>query len=164
MTVGAESIVNTLSKAWDIIKGSEPQADITSESCNAVPQVDDWTNLHEGGHAAAAWRTIKVTSPLGLGTYVDILYHLSYTYGATYKDGGAYIASCAVNVERCYVEWPFDVTVKFTVLETNNAGTHNAPVAHLRVRLSESWTNHIQKESRTRIYNLYGDGRPPVEE
>lgn len=167
--MGAETIVNTLSKAWDIIKEMEPHADVASNSCNAVPEVHDWTDLHEGHYNAAAWRHIKVVGIIdsllndGL-SYVDVLYHLSYSFGASYKGGGAYIPNCSVNVERCHVEIPFNVNVKLTVLETNNAGTHKAPIAHLRVKLSETWTNHLASEARTRIYNLYGDGRQGEEE
>lgn len=160
---GVETVVNTLSKAWDIVEEMEPKADIASNSCNAVPDIKDWTDLHEGGHAATASRNIKVLGILG-DTYIDVLYHLSYTYGATYKGGGAYIPSCVVSIERCEVAMLYSVSVKLAVLETSNVGTHHAPVAHLKVQLSDQWSNHFAKVARTKIYNLYGDGRTPVEE
>jgi hypothetical protein len=159
-----ETVVNTLSKAWDIIKDNKPKADFAGNSCNAVPDVKDWTDLQEGGYSATRSRTIRMGNSVSSTSFIDVSYSLKYTYGATYKGGGAYIPSCTVDVEQCVVEWMFYVSVKLDVLETNNAGTRLAPVAHLRVKLSEEWGWIGAMQSRSVIYNLYGDGRDPVVE
>lgn len=156
--MGAENIVNVLSKGWEIIKDNAPTADVNSSKCNAVPEVTDWTNLSSPHMEPKASRLIRVVSPLGF-TYIDCSLVLNYQYGSTYKGGGAYIPACWITVEKCDVALMFNLSVRLEVLSVTNAnpGT-NSPIAELTVQLTETHTNHLASSTSQTVYTLFGDG------
>jgi|1185.fasta_scaffold291974_2 hypothetical protein len=158
--MGADSIVNTLSAAWTLIKDNQPTAEIAATKCNAVPDVNDWQDLGPlSAPTPIATRFIKNISPLGF-TNVDCQLDLVYQYGATYKGGGAFIPALWITVDHCNVALLFNLNVSLRVISVGNAnpGT-SSPISQLTVQITEHVTNHLGSSTKSADFMVFGDGR-----
>ena len=158
--MGADSIVSTLSQAWTLIKDNQPTAEIATNTCNAVPKVDDWQDLGNlSAPTTIASRPIKNISPLGF-TNVDCVLDIVYQYGATYKGGGAFIPALWITVDHCDVALLFNLNVTLRVISVGNANPNtSSPIAQLTVQITEHLTNHLASSTKSADYMVFGDGR-----
>jgi len=124
--MSAAEIVNMLDTAWKVIKDGKPSSDITRARANAVPKVDDWTNLvgAMGPRETRWYRKMTNSLPVSWGDIVvDFEVILRFTYGATYRGGGRYITNIWIDVSDSYVAWFHDLELSLEVKDPENAGS-----------------------------------------
>lgn len=150
-------VFNAAETAWKIIDGKKPTAEIDQKTCNAVPKVNDWTNLTgTQGPNILKWK-LQYTNGFGIDV-VLIRFELKWEYGARYNNGGAFIPNCWLHVPQCDVKWGYGVELTLEAHNPTNGGTDTAPNARLPITVSGSvdtpfWTDNAQWD-----FTLFGDG------
>jgi hypothetical protein len=165
--VSADKIVNQGSRAWNIIAGTQPNANLAHEICNAVPDVPDLTPMTTGLlQAPVNWKIERDIAPIPLvyplalpAVRIEILLH--YKYGSRYNNGGAYIESCWFEAPNCFLEWGFEVWLNADVA-VDNHGTTRAPIGYLAITVDGRMTakDHWEKPLN-RTFQIRGDGFIP---
>ncbi len=163
--MSASEIVNTLEKAWKIIEDGKPSSEITRAHANAVPHVDDWTNLAgaQGPRETRWYRKMVNMLPASWGDIVvDFEVVLRFTYGATYRGGGYYIPNIWIDVTDSYVAWFHSLELSLEVKNPENAGTETAPLARIPISLRGVMESPRANITLQRGFMLYGNGRLDV--
>lgn len=163
--MGASEIVNTLETAWKIIEDGKPSSDITSARANAVPHVDDWTNLADtrGPRETRWYRKMVNRLPASWGDIVvDFEIILRFTYGATYRGGGRYIPNIWIDVSDSYVAWFHSLELSLLAGSPENVGTETAPLARMPISLRGSMESPLVNITLQKGFMVYGDGRLDV--
>ncbi|SRR5216683_3002457 len=151
-------VINAAQSAWKIIEDGKPSAAIGSNTCNAVPQVNDWQNLSGAqGPNRLLWR-LQYTNGFGIDV-VLIRFELKWEYAARYNNGGAFIPNCWLHVPQCDVKWGYNVNLTLQARNPTNAGSATAPNARLPLTISGSVTTPFWTDNQQWDFTLYGDGR-----
>ena len=159
--MSADAIINAAKFAWDVIKDGRPSAEVTASTANAVPQVEDWQAL--SGARGPMWlkhrKPIYFLWPFDDYLHADVKIVLKWDYGATYKGGGAYIPNVWVEVEECFVGWPWTAHIRLTARNpTNASGAGQPPVARLPVTISGSISSPGESYNVDWGHTLFGTG------
>lgn len=152
-----EHVINAAQLAWKVIEGGKPSSEITTNTCNAVPDVTDWHSLTNAHGPTWVGRNLKYTNYLGIDV-VDLQFRVNWEYGARYQNGGAYIPNCWVTVVKCDVAWGFDVNLNMRVHNPTNSGTDTAPKARLPLTISGTVSSPFTSRTLSWDYILFGDG------
>jgi len=158
--MSADTIINGLEKAWQVIKDGEPSVEIASSTANAIPDVDDWQTLAGAkgpGILRMGWQK-PVAWPLDDYVFVDFQILLKWDYGATYRGGGAYIPNLWIEVPTCYAGWSWDVDISMTVRNPTNAGTVTAPIARVPVTIAGTVSTYEQTHHVEWGLTVFGNG------
>ncbi|MGC9671321.1 hypothetical protein ACNTMW_32850 [Planosporangium sp. 12N6] len=152
-----EQVVNVASAAWKIVESGKPSASVDHTTCNAVPHVDDWTNLQGARGPNIVRRLLRYTNGFTMDT-VLVRLELRWEFGARYNNAGAFIPNCWISVPECSVLWGYSLDLHVQVHNPTNAGSSTAPNARLPLTISGSvstpfWTDTVQWD-----YILFGDG------
>lgn len=152
-----EHVINAAQLAWKVIEDGKPSAEISTNTCNAVPDVSDWHSLTDAQGPTWVGRKLKWENYLGIDV-VDLHFRVHWEYGARYRGGGAYIPNCWITVIRCDVAWGFDVSLNMHVHNPTNAGNETAPKARLPITISGSVSSPLVSQTLNWDYILFGDG------
>lgn len=163
--MSAGEIFNALEKTWKVIEGNKPTADIKTARANAVPKVDDWTNLAnaQGPRETSWYQKMTNSLPVSWGDIViDFDLRLRYTYGATYNGGGLYIPNIWIDIEDTYVAWFHDLKLTLVAKDPENAGTDKAPLARIPITITGTLESPKALIHVERGYMIWGNGRLDV--
>lgn len=152
-----EHVVNAAQLAWDIVKDGKPSTQIETNTCNAVPDVQDWHSLTNAQGPTWVGRSLLWENLLTIDV-VELQFRVNWEYGARYNGGGAYISNCWVTVIKCNVAWGFDVDLRMQVHNPTNAGTATAPKARLPLTISGTVSSLANSRMLSWDYTLFGDG------
>lgn len=150
--------LNTGKFAWQIIQANRPVVNTDSDYVNAIPVGTTWGDLDQ----AAGTNDIEWVWK-GPGIVLrDFEYHmqLSWSYGATYRGGGAYIPNAVVTpLSHNVGPGGYQINVSVRIGNIENAGTPTAKVPMIPIDVSLAYTNWIWGGGGTNRFVIYGDGR-----
>jgi hypothetical protein len=153
-----DTIINTGSSSWKLVEVNVPSADISSSSCNGLPDVSDWENMSAPLGTGAASSSLKRADARG-NVVIDVKWLLEFEYGSRYKAGGAFIRTCWITIPTCNVQTGFDVQMRATVEDPPlNKGSATAPIALLRIHIEASVTSKAGSDQRRWLVAIRGDG------
>jgi hypothetical protein len=152
-----DTIINTGSSSWKLVDVNVPSADISSSSCNGLPDVSDWENMSAPLGTGAGSSSLRRADDRGK-VVVDVKWLLEFEYGSRYKGGGAFIRTCWITIPTCNVQTGFDVQMAATVEQPMNKGSATAPIALLRVHIDATVTSRRKTEQRRWLVAIRGDG------
>jgi hypothetical protein len=158
-----EAVKDTVNWAGQIIAAGRPSANLPTQMANAVPDVSDWTSLTDArGPQTTDWTAIHYVNGFGLEV-VKVRLRLNWNYGARYRNGGAFITNCWVEVPQCDVLWGYSVDLGFQAQQPENAASSGSP-PHARIPLTirgtvstPFWTTNVGWG-----FTVYGDGHSEV--
>ena len=155
-----DGIVNTASKAWQIVQGNAPVVNINTKYATAYPQgVTSASQL-------AQWNRPKTYS---YGFYAENLYgsvminckyKVSYSYGGTYKGKGAYLTGVTVIPNVASVAWGYKFYMSASVPDSTiaNVGTDTDPIAALQLNLNWKMATVLKEVDGASVYYVQGNG------
>lgn len=150
--------LNTGKFAWEVIKENRPVVNASVDYVNAIPLGTTWEDLD----AAKGTNRIK-WDWYGPGLVMrDFTFtmEISWSFGARYNGGGAYIPNAVVTVLNHDVGiGGYMINVNCRVGNIENAGSPTAKIPKIPVDVSISFTNWFFGGGGTNRFELYGDGR-----
>jgi hypothetical protein len=154
-----EHIINAASAAWKVIEDGAPSSEISSNTANAVPEVDDWSALVGAQSTKLTWTYVR-TNALGLFTAVDVKFELFWEWGATYRNGGAFIPNIWISVPTCDLTWGQNMDIDLVTRNPTNRNTSDPrrPIAHIPVTVRGTHTNVLESNHIEWNFVLEGDG------
>jgi hypothetical protein len=152
-----DTIINTGSSSWKLVELKSPSADISTSSCNGLPDVSDWENISAPLGTGASSSSLKRADDRG-NVVIDVKWQLEFEYGSRYKGGGAFIRTCWITIPTCNVQTGFDVQMGVTVENPQNKGSATAPIALLRIHIDASVTWKSGSDQRRWLVAIRGDG------
>ncbi|HSH22479.1 MAG: hypothetical protein M3Q48_05605 [Actinomycetota bacterium] len=153
------SVVDTVSKVWEIMKDNVPQLDHNTMIANAIPGGADWSQLSPAAGTNVKRINYHTEWDWGVSeTSTDIVLKLAWAYGSRYHGGGAFIPSVYAWIESADVAWGNDVTITFQPGNPYLQGSESAPYAVLPIMVEFRETSPADDNHETYSYSLHGYG------
>lgn len=155
-----KQIVNIAMKIYKIIMKNRPVVNIETDYSNAVPEAaTHWTQLTGWQGPESKVYTFKANNVGGLPA-VTATYKVHYVWGASFRGKGQYLTGVTIEPLSIVTAWGCKLDVDADVPDETivNAGTAEAPVAQMDVKLKwrlKTFTQTIEQES---VYRVRGDG------
>lgn len=155
-----KDIVNYAMKIYKIIMKNRPVVNIETDYSNAVPEaVTHWSQLTGWQGPESKVYTFKANNIGGLPA-VTATYKVHYVWGANFRGKGKYLTGVTIEPLSIVTAWGCKLDVDADVPDETivNAGTDEAPVAQMDVKLKwrlKTFTQTIEQEA---VYRVRGDG------
>ena len=155
-----KKIVNYAMKIYKIIMKNRPVVNIETDYSNAVPEaVTHWTQLTGWQGPESKLYTFKADNIGGLPA-VNAVYKVHYAWGANFQGKGKYLTGVTIEPVTITTAWGCKLDVDADVADETivNAGTEEAPVAQMDVKLKWHLKTFTQNITRESVYRVRGDG------
>ncbi|GAA0805755.1 hypothetical protein [Spirilliplanes yamanashiensis] len=154
---GGDKFTNWGKFAWDILKDNRPAVNTEADYVNAVPANASWADLsapHGTNHFTWKW--------VGPGWIIRDFWFdmmLSWTYGARWRGGGAYITNAVVTVTDYSVGvGGYDIRIACRVGNIENGGSETAPYPRIPIDVSIGYSNWLYGGGGTCRFLVAGTG------
>lgn len=142
--------------AWSVVTDNRPTSAVSSSFAAAIPAGANWQDLS----APIGTNTFRWTFKNGW-LMPDFTYDLSlhWTYGARWRNGGAFITRCWMEVDDHSVGiGGINVNINCSTSAPDNVGTEKAPVARLYVVIQMAYTTWLWGGGGKVTAELHGTG------
>ena len=151
--------LNTGKFAWEVIQANRPVVNESADYVNAIPLNAKWEDMSPP--VGTNYRTWEWLGPGLILHDFTFKMQLSWTYGARYKGGGAYITNAAVTVLNHDVGiggYQINVNCRVGNIEAANGSTPTAPIPNIPIDVSLSFTNWFFGGGGTNRFTVQGNG------
>ncbi|MCX7641631.1 MAG: hypothetical protein N2Z20_03250 [Elusimicrobiales bacterium] len=159
-----DKIVNLAQKIWDIIEKNQPVVNISVNYANAIPYgLQHWTQLQ--GWSKPKTLKYSFVAKNGYGAeVVKVVYQVHATYGGNYQGKGKFLTGVTVEPISVETAWGYKVSLVAEVPDSTiaNVGTHEDPIASMKVHLR--WKIHTMIKDLQQQAIYYVDGTGKIEE
>jgi hypothetical protein len=143
--------------AWEVVTSNRPKVNATADFVNAIPKGVEWADL--SAPAGTNYRNWDWRGPGLVLKDFNFSMQLSWTYGARYRGGGAYITNASVTVlDHSIGLGGYEINISCRVGNIENAGSERAPVPRIPMDVSISWTNWFSGGGGTNRFEIWGNG------
>jgi len=143
--------------AWEVVKANRPKVNVSADYVNAIPKGAEWNDL-----TAPAGTNYQKWKWLGPGLILhdfEFVMQLSWTYGARYRGGGAYITNATVTVNDYDVGiGGYDIDISCRIGNIENFGSERAPIPAIPIDVTLKWSNWLSAGGGTNRFKVYGHG------
>lgn len=155
-----KKIVNLAMKIYKIIVKNRPVVHIETDYANAVPEAaTHWTQLTGWQGPDSKLYTFTAKNIAGIQV-VNASYKVHYVWGASFQGKGRYLTGVTVEPVSVVTGWgcKLDVTADVPDETIVNAGTEEAPVAQMDLKLKWHLKSFAQDLEQEAVYRVRGDG------
>ena len=154
------NIINIAKKVWQIVDDSKPVANVQSLYATALPYNMKASQLQGWSKPRSYRYSFYCKNLYGIKT-VEVTYRVSFQYGGNYKGKGHYLTGVTVVPENVdtMVGYSFFMNASVPDSTVVNMGTHDDPIAALRLVLQWRISTIIKDSQSTAVYFIAGDGR-----
>jgi len=157
-----DSIINGLSKGWDIIKDGKPVSSAKTTFCQAVPGNIPFNKLYGWRNETAQWG-FTMQNHLGM-TVVDVELQLDCLWnGQAPTARGLFLNNFAVWCKSIDLDWGWSVDVNATVTGNPfNSGSRDAPVGAIPLVVSVQASSPLMSTTKSWKITCHGNGARDV--
>lgn len=154
------NIINIAKKVWQIVDDSKPVSNVNSLYATALPYNMKASQLQGWSKPRSYRYSFYCKNLYGIKT-VEVTYRVSFQYGGNYNGKGRYLTGVTVIPENVdtMVGYSFYMNASVPDSTVVNMGTHDNPVAALRLVLQWRISTIIKDSQSTAVYFIAGDGR-----
>lgn len=155
-----KKIVNYAMKIYKIIVKNRPVVHIDTDYANAVPEaVTHWSQLTGWQGPDSKLYTFTAKNIAGIQV-VNAVYKVHYAWGANFRGKGKYLTGVTIEPLSIVTGWgcKLDVTADVPDETIVNAGTDEAPVAQMDLKLKWHLKSFAQDLEQEAVYRVRGDG------
>ena len=155
-----KKIVNLAMKIYNIIVKNRPVVNIATDYANAVPEAaTHWTQLTGWQGPDSKLYTFTAKNVAGIQV-VNAVYKVHYVWGASFQGRGKYLTGVTIEPVSITTGWgcKLDVTADVPDETIVNAGTGEAPVAQMDLKLKWRLKSFAQDLAQEAVYRVRGDG------
>ncbi len=145
-------------KIWAIIEKNKPVVVQNYTAVSAVPAgIKTWEELGEWSEPAVRLYKLSYVNKFNMHV-VDFNFRVAYTYNGNYDGKGKYLSRVEIDPAVLNVAWGYKFNASGEALNIVNAGTKDAPMAAMEIRLNwsvDTVLKHMQESVR---FYMRGDG------
>ena len=151
-----EKIIPTIEKGRPVVVNNPMSA------ISVLPRIDakDPVVHDMGNWSIPVSKHYKISFNNGFGSeVVSFVYSITFQYGGTYNDKGAYLAGVRVAAKEINIAWGFDLDATSQLIQISNVGTATNVIAGATIEITYTVKNWTRNITTSKDFHVTGDGR-----
>lgn len=159
-----DQIINILKQLYEFVKENKPVVNTSIDQASAVPSgTTSWQQLAGWREAHSGQYSIIYKNLYGIEV-CKIVTRAHFYHSGNYQGVGRYITCATISIDEMNVMWGYTLNASVSIPNSGivNVGTHDNPVAGMKMFVHWVLTTILQHQEGTMTYSLDGNGNLSV--